>query len=155
MNKTSDEMLREMVVREINRHIGAPYVYGGQGRPVDSGIDCSGLVIRCLYAAGLNLGTDMNAASLREYFRGCEIKRNQARPGDLYFYGKPVQHVCVCYKVWDVEKNYRMIVGANGGSSSTKTITAAWNTGAFVKVERDIYWLSKLNCVINPFLKKD
>lgn len=150
MNETK---IRKNVILALNELLSAPYEWGGEvGKGF--GIDCSGFAKIAVYSFGFNLGVDMTANDLRNYFKGCEIKRSEAKPGDLYFYGKQkITHVCVCYSVWDYNKNYRTLVGANGGGSKIKTLKDAWEADAFVKIIRDTYRLSELNCVVNPLLK--
>lgn len=139
---------RERFVIELIKYLGSPYKYGGQDR---NGIDCSGLVVNCLKAAGFEI-EDMTAAGLRKHFKDCEIEKKDAQVGDLYFYGKSrINHVCVCYSVWD--ENYKILAGANSGTSKTKTFDDAWKSDAFVKLVRDNYWSSQFVCVINPFKK--
>jgi hypothetical protein len=154
-NPSEEQLARNSMVREMLKHIGRPYQYGGE-TDSDYGIDCSGLAKRCLYAGGFNLGGDMNAQMIYNYFKGCTIPLKDVKEGDLYFYGttpKNVVHVCLCFRVWDTQKNYRMIVGANSGSPNTLNIDKAWSAKAFVKVEIDTYWRSNLLATINPFLK--
>jgi len=140
--------LREMMVEEINNHLGMAYNFGGFGEPIDHGLDCSGLAMRALWSAGFNL-RDRTAYSLWMLFRECVIPRQEAEPGDLYFYGRPVNHVMVCYRKWN--DKYRMLAGACSGNSSTKTLDEAWRRVAYVKIVRDTYWSNNLVGVVNPF----
>lgn len=138
---------RDNITRILLEFGGAPYEYGGQGL---DGIDCSGLVMEMFAALGYKL-PDMGAAGLREYFKGCEIKQENALPGDLYFYGDPITHVTICLRAWP--SGYKMIIGANSGGPGIKADADAWHNNAFVKIERDIYWLNNLKCIVNPFKK--
>ena len=129
-----------------------PYQYGGESI---LGIDCSGLAKKALLSAGYHLWkSDMCAAEIREWFKGCEIDRKLSKPGDLYFYGKSgISHVCICYKIWDVSKNMKFLVGANSGTPNTKNIDVAWENDAHVKIVKETYWSENFVCVVNPFLK--
>lgn len=155
---------RMAMFKEMQRCIGFPFEYGSNGisgyenneftrRDWIGSFDCSGFALHILRYGGFSL-QDMTAKTLRSKFRGCEIQRKDAMPGDLYFYGKKsISHVCVCYCVWNKRKNYRLLIGANSGTSRTKSIDDAWKRNAMVKITRDNYRLRDLACIINPFLK--
>lgn len=154
LNDSESALLRKLMITELEKHVGYHYNYGSNGFELDKGIDCSGLVMKGLWAAGFNI-QDKSVSGLITHFKDCEIKRYQAQIGDLYFYGKPdAYHVCICFRVWDAKKNYRMLIGANSGDNKTKNdLKRAWDRDAYVKVIKDTYWLNNLNCIINPFLK--
>lgn len=152
-NICSYEYLRLCMKSKMDELLGTLYQYGGS-YPHTYGLDCSEFACNVLIAAEFKI-PDMTAADLRKYFKGCEIYRYQARVGDLYFYGKTrVSHVCMCYKVINEKSNYRILAGANSGTSKTKTEKYAWDHDAFVKLVKDTYRIDELDCIVNPFLKK-
>ncbi|WP_257210546.1 C40 family peptidase [Actinomyces ruminis] len=59
--------------------MGIPYVWGGES---DSGVDCSGMVMR----AYRNAGVYLTHSSRAQYGQGTKIPLAQAQPGDLLFY---------------------------------------------------------------------
>ena len=82
------------VVAAARSYLGTPYAWGGDSR---SGIDCSGLTMRALAAAGIKLPHSSRAQSQM----GTPVSRGELQPGDLVFFatdaGKPgvVSHVGV------------------------------------------------------------
>ncbi|MFC3687690.1 DUF4214 domain-containing protein [Aquipuribacter hungaricus] len=99
---------RETFVRAAESYLGAEYVWGGAG-PEALGIDCSGLVLQALYAAGVDpqpISVDLHPRPA--YRTSVELYRlpgmsthplSQVRRGDLVFYTKNttgvVNHVAV------------------------------------------------------------
>lgn len=83
------------MVRTARQYLGSEYVWGGSGNP-RRGVDCSGLVLQAMYAAGLHPA----GVSLREHqttsYRTTDalladpglrhIPRERARRGDLVFF---------------------------------------------------------------------
>jgi len=70
----------EAIVAEAMRHMGVPYVWGGDG-PL--GWDCSGM-IQWLYAtvAGINLPR----VSQDQFFVGTPLRLDEVQPGDIVFF---------------------------------------------------------------------
>jgi cell wall-associated NlpC family hydrolase len=81
------------VVRESQRQLGVPYVWGGASR---TGFDCSGLVQYVFKREKIQLPRTAD----RQAAYGTPIDPRQARPGDLLFFhtggkGREVNHVGV------------------------------------------------------------
>ena len=104
---TSSERIETMIKR-ANDYLGDTYVWDAAGAP-GQGIDCAGLVIQALYAAGCDTGIlnpvthstttwgDQDALNLFSFCSLAEIDVNDRRRGDLVFYGKNgvVDHVAI------------------------------------------------------------
>ncbi len=94
---TRDEIIDEFLAR-AKEYLGTPYVVGASGKPGE-GVDCSGLVLQCLYSIGIYPdGIDpVQHSTLEEYnsrlmwndpkFK--QIWEVQLKPGDLVFYRNP------------------------------------------------------------------
>jgi len=72
------------------RQLGSKYVFGAAGMIY---WDCSGLTMRALGAAGISV--PHSAAAQSQY--GKYVPLNQARPGDLLFFGQPISHVGIYF----------------------------------------------------------
>jgi cell wall-associated NlpC family hydrolase len=72
---TADEV-GSAVLEVASRYVGVPYLYGGN---TPSGFDCSGFT---QYVFG-QLGVDLPHQSERQRFKGREVSRSEAKPGDL------------------------------------------------------------------------
>ena len=70
--------------------LGDRYVFGAAGMIF---WDCSGLTMRALGAAGISV--PHSAAAQSRY--GKYVPLNQARPGDLLFFGQPISHVGIYF----------------------------------------------------------
>lgn len=98
----------EAMIAEARRYVGTEYVWGGSGRP-GQGVDCSGLVLQSLYAAGLDTrpvsvdlhiapgyGTGSALAAVPDLIH---VPIEQARRGDIVFWAKAstgrMQHVAI------------------------------------------------------------
>ena len=99
--------------------IGAPYAWGsgdlGNARQLwpDGPFDCSGFAQACLVALGMVRPRAWNDLSARGLADACDsVELEEARIGDLAFYGSGVTHVTVCIGAG-------MTIGANGGGSKT------------------------------------
>jgi len=81
---------REAVVGRAERFLGIPYLWGGTS---PKGFDCSGLVKRVFGMEGVDLPRDTD----RQALAGEEASVDEARPGDLLFFGEgePVSHVAI------------------------------------------------------------
>ncbi|MCC7490726.1 MAG: C40 family peptidase [Fimbriimonadaceae bacterium] len=75
-------------IREAYRYLGVRYVWGGESF---SGIDCSGLVLRCYRKLGVNL-----PRVARDQFRvGTPVRYDQLQAGDRIYFssdGGPIDH---------------------------------------------------------------
>ena len=75
-----------IALRYSIKQMGDMYVFGAAG-PVYW--DCSGLTMRAFGAAGVSLPH----SAAYQYSFGRFVPRNQLRPGDLVFFGRPIDHV--------------------------------------------------------------
>ncbi len=106
------------------RMVGLPYRWGGDD--LVDGVDCSGLCIELLQAAGVfPKGFDANAAGLWNF---AFEKTTAPRFGSLVFFGVPaVTHVGFCL-------NELLMLEAGGGGSQTTSREAAAKQNAYVRV---------------------
>lgn len=118
-----------------------PYYYGGSSPLI--GLDCSGLVVEFLQAAGkMKHGDDATAQGL---FHRYYVHKNTDIPkfGDLSFYGKTIDaitHIGICL-------NSELMIEAGGGTSGTKSLEAAIQQNAFIKI-RPIKYRKDFLCVV-------
>ena len=85
---------KNIIIATAESFIGTPYKHGGQNY---QGIDCSGMVCKCLQAADVfDFGTDKTAHELWIMFRHHTC--STANPGCLVFWfnGDRATHVGVC-----------------------------------------------------------
>lgn len=104
---TNSERIEAMIA-QAQKYLGDTYIWDAAGAP-GQGIDCAGLVIQGLYAAGYNPGIlnpvthaattwgDHDAANLYSYCNLKEVDPAHMNRGDLVFYGKDgsVDHVAI------------------------------------------------------------
>ena len=104
---TSSERIEAMIAR-ANEYLGDTYVWDASGAP-GQGIDCAGLVMQGLYAAGCDTGIinpvthsttawgDRDAANYYSYGGFTKVNVNERSRGDLVFYGSSsnVDHVAI------------------------------------------------------------
>lgn len=69
------------VIQEAMKHLGKPYIWGGNG---PNGFDCSGFV---KWAFHYGAGKELPRVTTEQEFAGTMIPLEQAKPGDLYFFG--------------------------------------------------------------------
>lgn len=106
-------------VRYLDRFIGRPYIYGGDGSSAAfGGFDCSGLVLEGLWATGKYTGTDMNANGICEWCKARDfpdVTKGPLMVGDLLFFGtkSKITHVAVVYL-------NNLMIEAGGGDSTCK-----------------------------------
>lgn len=78
-----------VVVDIAMRYLGRPYVWAGSS---PSGFDCSGFVKYVFAKVGINLPH----SSRMQIGRGQPVSRENLRPGDLVFFGRPrINHVAI------------------------------------------------------------
>lgn len=108
-NYTAKE-IREVFINTAKTYIDTPtpYIVGASGKP-GQGVDCSGLVLQCMYAIGIypdglspvqhSVEEEYNSRLMWADPKFHEIKREELIPGDLVFYRRPytdtVCHVAV------------------------------------------------------------
>jgi len=139
----------ELALAYILTFAGVPYKWGGN-MPSDA-IDCSGLVVEYLKAAGkLPRGTDYSAGMLWDKFHRFS-QTKLPRRGCLVFYKNKqtdkINHV-------EIMMSDKVTFGANGGSRNTKTLKDAVERNAFVK-QRLIDKRRKIAGYLDPMLMED
>ncbi len=80
--------LGQAAVATARQHFGTPYLWGGEDPA--TGVDCSGLV-QSVYGS---LGISLPRVAADQSRAGVKVgSLDQARPGDLVFFGSPAHHV--------------------------------------------------------------
>ncbi len=84
--------LRQTIVSDALQFVGNAYVYGGND-PY-TGVDCSGFT---RYILGHTAGVYLNRTAASQSAQGRSVSAQQARPGDLVFYGSggSIDHVAI------------------------------------------------------------
>lgn len=127
---STENTTRSKLVKHAKSYLGTLYEWGGDvvDNPNSYGFDCSHFTYQVLKAYGL---MDRYRTSSAQQAWATPISRSELQPGDLVFYknssGK-VNHV-VMY-IGD-----GLIIGANGGYSSTNTPAKAKAENAMVKIQ--------------------
>ena len=80
--QTGETGVRAEIVSFARRYLGGRYVWGGTS--LGRGVDCSGYT-QAIYR---NFGYSIPRTSRSQAASGRNISSSQARPGDLFFYGK-------------------------------------------------------------------
>lgn len=75
-------LLGKAIVREAEKHLGVPYVWGGKEENKDGGLDCSGFTSVVLQSFGIKV----SATATEQYMGGLGIERPALGPGDLVFF---------------------------------------------------------------------
>lgn len=95
MNSYERECLR-IFLKEVERWVGQPYVWGGQGN-FSGGIDCSGLVVEGLIACGkLEKHEDLTANGLWKRYEKWQCVNPKMGALAFWFDGARAYHVAVC-----------------------------------------------------------
>lgn len=92
----------EAIVATARKYLGVPYVWGGED---ENGFDCSGLVQRVFAENGISLPR----VSRDQARAGVPVGVRDLQPGDLVFFGDPVDHVGI------YAGNGKMIVAPHRG----------------------------------------
>ncbi len=130
--------LGQAAVSVASSYAGVPYRWGGTD--ASSGLDCSGLV-QLVYG---RLGVDLPRTSQQQQHSGTEVASlDQARPGDLVFFGEPAHHVGVyigdgqmidaphtgssvgVHKLYGTPSHIRRVLPAGTDSASVSALSAA------------------------------
>lgn len=86
-----DATLRQQIVAEARKLIGAPYFWGGRSeydpnnKTITTGVDCSGL----LNLSYWNVGWDIPRDAHEQYLKAQRIDASQLQPGDFIFLTSP------------------------------------------------------------------
>jgi cell wall-associated NlpC family hydrolase len=130
-SSTKSQHIEAMIDRAYD-YLGYSYVYGASGTP-SQGIDCSGLVIQSLYAAGVDPypicsathaypENQYNSRKLSNYKGFKKVSYSDRKRGDLIFYssysGGPVNHVAIYLgnnKVIEASPNKVIVNSAKSG----------------------------------------
>ena len=90
LRQSSDEAIRNNVIAEAKKHLGIPYVWGGNS---PNGFDCSGFVQYVLKQCNITIPRTTE----QQVLTGKYIAKKQLQPGDLVFlqntYRSGVSHV--------------------------------------------------------------
>lgn len=132
-----------LITEYAKTFLGNNYLWGGDS-PL-KGFDCSGLVLECLKSIGfVSAKTDMTAQGLYQFFIVNGLSAG-VKEGAICFYGKSAReivHVALML-------NTQQIIEAGGGDSSTTSLDAAKQQGAFVRV-RPYNYRNDLVAIIQP-----
>ncbi len=89
--------LRASIIIEAKKHIGLKYVWGGTS--LKTGADCSGFCIAVFKKCGIDTTKlPRTSAAMAASSKGRTVSINNAKPGDLVFYGTSsgtVNHVAI------------------------------------------------------------
>jgi peptidoglycan DL-endopeptidase LytE len=123
-------------------YLGTPYIWSGDD---PSGFDCSGFVLECLKSIGLiDEHVDHTADSLLNRYQSKAV--DEPNEGALLFFLNDAglaTHVVIC-----LDEYFQ--IGANGGTSKTTDLSAAWRDNAFIKI-RPIHIKPNRCKIINLF----
>jgi hypothetical protein len=133
--------------RALLKYLRVPYIWGGQSA---SGLDCSGLVGLWHVDIGFQKkGYDTTADKLYDAYREGKLpaaKLDRCEFGALVFYGDGTNagHVVVGY-------DEETAIGADHGSKTMKTKTAAYAKGAMVQLETVDYRPDRLGIYLPAY----
>ena len=101
------------------KFVGSPYIWGGDGSGAKfNGLDCSGLVLECLWAFGKLPKGDLTAQGINDKLYAMGWRHGlYIKEGDILFFGKDTKHIThVALAIGD-----GLMVEAGGGGSKCKT----------------------------------
>jgi len=117
---------REDIISYAKKHIGTPYLYGGNSK---KGFDCSGFTQYVLGHHGYNL--PRTAQSQGDNY--AKIKSSEATKGDLVLFGSSKKNI-----------SHVGIISSEKGESITM-IHASSSKGIMISnIENDVYWTPKI-----------
>jgi len=129
---------RRTMLDTAHKHadLQTPYQWGGGRSSTNYGVDCSGLVLQAMRAAGI---PDPKQGWTAEAYYEAFEPVTQAQPADLAFYGAgTATHVVIVDEAQPGDTEM-MIVGANGGGPNILTAADAATAKAFVRRDRLAY----------------
>lgn len=109
--------------------IGTPYLHGGNS-PMDGGMDCSGLVLHALRAAGEWGRDDARAQDIYNRLEREGSRNGQIAAGYVLFFGDSVtriEHVAFAVSPY-------LMIESGGGDHTTTTIEEAARRQAMVRL---------------------
>ena len=138
-------MSQQIIYDYAVSYLGTPYRWGGDD-PIN-GIDCSGLVIEILQAAGIfPRGYDSPAKAIfKDLQRQGAVFASKAQFGTILFFGKTpdtISHTGFAL-------SEKLFIEAGGGDSSVINNQVAAVKNAFVRI-RPITWRSDLSAMVDP-----
>lgn len=116
---SSSSSVRNNIVNYALEFLGNPYVWGGTS--LTKGADCSGFV----KSVFRNYGISLPRTSRTQANAGTKISSSEMQPGDLVFYGSPINHVAIYMG------NGKIVHAAN---PSKGIIISRWNYMTPVKI---------------------
>lgn len=141
---------RELSLHLAYRLLYQPYVWAGDDSI--AGFDCSGFMVELLKSSGiLPYNGDWNAAGLYTLFKDqTRQSLKEIQEGDLVFYGNPINHVEMCYRILTNDDGEQVVltIGAMGGGSKTLTLADAVVQNAYIKI-RPIK--PNVFAIVNPY----
>jgi cell wall-associated NlpC family hydrolase len=133
--------------RALLKYLRVPYIWGGQSA---SGLDCSGLVGEWWEDIGFRPeGFDTTADKLYDAYREGKLpaaKLDRCEFGALVFYGSGTnaKHIVIGY-------DEETAIGADHGTDTTKTKSAAYARGAMVQLETVDYRPDRLGIYLPAY----
>lgn len=115
--------LRNRLTAYALEFVGNPYVYGGNNP--NSGVDCSGFT---RYVLSHSAGVSLRRTAAEQSTQGKSISIDEARPGDLLFYGdgSSINHVALYIGDGKV---------VHASTEETGIIVSPWNYRSPVKIK--------------------
>jgi hypothetical protein len=145
---------REEFCNVIATRVAYPYIWNARGA---FEFDCCGLVEWGMAQIGRPYPRNIASRELID-FHPVKVPRGQEKLGCLYLYSSKqtpaiISHVTIYFRQW--KNGQKWLIGANGGGAKILTEATALAAGAMVKVVPDIYRISDLQYILDPFTKDD
>lgn len=143
---TADELVKAFL-DTANSYLKTNYIVGAAGQ-VGTGVDCSGLVLQCLYSIGIfpdcvdvithSTTYEYGSYEMWKDDRFVEIKKSELMPGDLVFYdqvggssdpdARPIDHIAIYIG------NNKCIQAFQGVEIKNITLSANYKTVGYKRV---------------------